>query len=45
MKAILEKIRNSRHRTLVYILCYTALFALCALVVFWYFIVNDKSFI
>ena len=40
-----QKLKNAKHPVAVYILCYTAFFALCALAVFCHFIIRDKSLV
>lgn len=45
MKSFLNKLRLSRHRALIYILCYTALFCACAAGVFCWFALRGKSLI
>ncbi len=45
MKAMLKKLQQSPHRKTIYVLCYTALFSLCALLVFCHFLLAGKSFV
>ena len=40
-----QKLKNAKHPIAAYILCYTALFALCSLLVFCQFILCGKSFV